>query len=534
METTSPLRAKLNRYRIRRAQSSTNNNNKNLSERANRRESKLEDKDLSYKCNNDSATSSFISEDTNLSSTSTCSNNNNISLDAINRKRCRSLSKTSEESTLSNARSSGYDTNTSSDNRSLDDDDIKMFKGFSNVKDDICKVGMINEMLDDLKSEIDKDRKTNGCESDTRSSGLTSQEDFEGLCKKSADSCVEATLIVKKDENERSIDTLTSVSKTDDEKLNEIISAESSKLPAGVCSKRVSASDNVGDNISTSSKSDDEKLSETKTSNGNISSNCKEDGVNKTIAFNGSLHASLSDNASLSEKVARRKSEEENVSSSNKAESNDSIQERRQGKKQLRSRHRTMQRNAKNETEETKGKTKKRVESEDEANENSFASEEQLEEAAEDDSDDSNANSDNGYNLRRSNRLKTDECKKHFNKLLSDLSVSDFQLVADSVEGLRDLISSFTEADSKDASTDVVSSMSLIISYDIFHFAIFTTEISCLQADIIPLCEIKLVKRLTDLLTSLENVETVLKEATRKAKSKLQREWSNFKEGYVY
>jgi len=28
-------------------------------------------------------------------------------------------------------------------------------------------------------------------------------------------------------------------------------------------------------------------------------------------------------------------------------------------------------------------------------------------------------------------------------------------------------------------------------------------------------------------------IETALKDATRKAKSKLQREWSNFKEGYV-
>lgn len=454
-ETTNSLHVKLNRYRKRRAQSSNSNNNKNLCERANRRESRIEDKDLSYKCNNDSATNSFISEDTNLSSTSTCSNNNN-NLDAINGKRCRSLSKTSEESTLSNAKSSGYDTNTSSDNRSLDDDDVKVFKGFSNVQDDTCKIEVINEMLDDLKSKIDEDGKTSRCKDDIKSRDLTSQEDFKRLCKKTASACVETTLTVKKEErDERSIDTLTSVSKTDDEKLNEIISAESSRLPTGVCSTRVSVSDNVGDNISTSSKSDDEKLSET-----NISTSCKKNGVNKNITFNGSRRASLSNNASLREKVTRRKNKD--VSPSNK--SNNSTQERSPGKRQLRSRYRATQHNTEDKTEETKTEAEKQVKLEDDDEEmTSSACVAQLEEAVDNDSDDY-ATSDNGYNLRRSNRLKTDECKEHFNKLLSDLSVSDFQLVVDSVDGLRDLISSFTEADSKGATANIVSPISFLLN----------------------------------------------------------------------
>ncbi|XP_032675497.1 uncharacterized protein LOC116846129 isoform X2 [Odontomachus brunneus] len=509
LETSNSFRAKLNRYRMRRAQSSNNHNNKNLSEQPNGREIKVEDKDLSYKCNIDSATNSFISEDTNLSSTSTCSNNNNISLDAINRKRSRSLSKMSEESTMSNARSSGYDTNTSSDNRSLDDDDVKVFKGFSDIQGDNCKIGMINEMLDDLKTEIE-DGKTNGCESDTRSNGLTSQEDFEGLCKKTENLCVEATLTVEKDKSERSVDSLIDTSKTDDEKLNEIISAESTKLLAGVSSKSVSADDDVSDNISkSSSKSDDEKLSETKTNSGNISASCKEreNGVNKNITFNGLHRASFSNNASpsnnelLSEQVTRSKNKE-GISPAIKTELKNSVPERTSSKRQLRPRHRAAQRDAEDKTVVVKKETKKRVELEDDANENLSTSDARLEDY---DSDDDYAHSENGYNLRRSNRPKTDECKEHFNKLLSDLSVSDFQLVADSVESLKDLISSFTEEESKNASSNI--------------------------ADIIPLCEIKLVKKLTELLNSLENVETILKDSTRKAKSKLQREWSNFKEG---
>lgn len=54
-----------------------------------------------------------------------------------------------------------------------------------------------------------------------------------------------------------------------------------------------------------------------------------------------------------------------------------------------------------------------------------------------------------------------------------------------------------------------------------------------LQEEITPLCEVKLVKKLTELLNSVEPMETTMKDAMRKAKAKLQREWSNFKEGYV-
>lgn len=46
-------------------------------------------------------------------------------------------------------------------------------------------------------------------------------------------------------------------------------------------------------------------------------------------------------------------------------------------------------------------------------------------------------------------------------------------------------------------------------------------------------CEVKLVSKLTELLQSVENVETVLKDTTKKAKAKLLKEWTNFKIGYV-
>ncbi|XP_029173328.1 LOW QUALITY PROTEIN: uncharacterized protein LOC114942186 [Nylanderia fulva] len=457
------------------------------------------DKDLNnYKCNNDSAASSFISDDTNMSNTSTCTNNNNIGLNAISRKRCRSLSKMSEESTLSNVRSSGYDTNTSSDNKSVDNETSSMFKGFINTQSDNCGIEIINEMLDDLKSEIDEERKTN--EHGNNSSELSSQENIVKVCKGTIDSC--EILAAERDENERSSDNLSSSSKTDDEKLNDIISAENSKLPESVYAKSISASDNVSDISTLTSKSDDEKLSETKTSGNNVN-----------IPFNDSLCASPShDSVSLSEEMTKNEHlNKVKVLSITKIRSNNFIEEKNlRSIRILRSRYRIGQHNEESKMVTVKNEVKKKekLEADDkmyEIDEQNFSmSKIDLEkDVEENDLDDYTNNSDTGYNLRRSKEPKTDECKKHFDKMLSDLGVSDFQLVADTLEGLRNLISSF--------STN-------------------TSENNAIE---IPECEAALVTKLTELLNSLEPMEATLKDTIRKTKTKLQREWSNFKEGNV-
>ncbi|KYN39586.1 hypothetical protein ALC56_06080 [Trachymyrmex septentrionalis] len=423
-------RSKFIRYKKRKLQI-----HNNLSDH--RLENRNDDKDFS---NNDSTTGSFISEDTNLSSISTCSNNNNISLDTISRKRRRSLSKTSEES--SNARSSGYDTHNSSDTKSIDDESSPMFKGFTNTQNDNCSIGIINEMLHDLKTEIDEEKKMS-----ERSSELISQENLVELYKNTIISCGET--FDEKDENEKSGDTLSNSSKTDDEKLNEIINAESSKLLENVYSKNIPASDNVSDiSMKLTSKSDDEKLSETKTSDSNVSTN--ENSLNKKRTFDELFYSSSSINRS-------------------------EINERQEDDDQM------------NETDEEN------------------LSEPRLQTSMEYDLDNDANNTDIGYNLQTD--PKTDECKQRFDKMLSDLSVSDFYLVVDSVEDLRDLIANFSESDLESNNSN--------------------------NAEIIPLCEVKLVKKLTELLSSVKPVETTLKDAMRKAKAKLQREWSNFKEGSV-
>lgn len=435
----------------------------NLSDRrSNKCENRNDDKDLS---NNDSATGSFISEDTNLSSTSTCSNNNNnnISLDAISRKRRRSLSKMSEESSLSNARSSGYDTHTSSDNKSVDDDSSRMFKGFTNTQNDNCSIEIINEMLDDLKTEIDEEKRMSERESNSE---LVS-ENFVELYKDTAVPHSE-TLVVEKNEDERLSDNLSNSSKTDDEKLNEIINAENSKLPEDV----FSASDNVSDSAILTSKSDDEKLSETKASDSNV--NASENGLNRKTIFNELLYASSSINStSLSEEVDRQCINE--MPSVIEAESNSSIRKRNLRKEvKPRSRNIIKQCDKKCTTETTEDEVKERQELEDdqmnETDEENFSASETRLQISEYDLDDYANNTDTGYNLRGSKDPKTDECNRRFDKMLSDLSVSDFYLIADSVEELRDLIARFSESDSESNNSNNVSLINDFIIDNILLF----------------------------------------------------------------
>lgn len=463
METGKLIGAKLSRYKQKKLQS-----HNNLSCRRSTRHNSINNNDLNnYKCSNDS-TDSFISEDTNLSNTSTCTNNNNISLNAINRKRCRSLSKMSEESTLSNARSSGYDTNTFSD-KSVENESSSMFKGFVNNQNDNCSIGIINEMLDDLKSEINEERKTN--ELGSNSSELSSQENLVKAHKNTIGSC--EILVVEKDENERSSDNLSNSSKTDDEKLNDIISAENSKLPENVYAKSISASDNVSDISILTSKSDDEKLSETKTSGNNVS-----------MTFNDSFCASPSvDSVSLSEEMTRCDFHLNKVKVSLITETLDDSIERRNLRKsiRLRSRYKARQHNEESKIEAVKDEVKKegKLEADDKMDEadekNLSASQLDSQEDVEYVLNDYTNNSNTGYNLRRSKDPKTDECKKHFDKMLSDLGVSDFRLIVDTVEGLRDLISSFSANDSEN--NKAVSLIRLIFSFIIFR-VLFAKELA--------------------------------------------------------
>lgn len=312
---------------------------------------------------NKSKAGSLVNRDTNLSSTSGCGNNNNSSndndntnLDIMNGKKSRRSSHCSEASMESDkvhcesTESSIYDANSSVGTTSAQQASQKMFQGFSSTSDD--------------KRNIEE---TNGLfqmETDNRDMPLVhnSQNQIKLV----------------------SVNNLCSISKTDDEKLNEIISAECLKLTG-------KGSSNF--QLSTISKSDDEKLNETRTS--------------------------------------RNGTEEDNVSFIKEKRENGIVTENGQSVEE-----RVDLDNDSNDTE---------VESSDE---NFYLKELRimLRKDAMEDHCSADEDTEMGHSEETNDRGQESE---GFYKMLLDLGVSKFQLVADSVSSLRDLISTF-KADSGD------------------------------------------------------------------------------------
>nr|XP_033190854.1 kinesin-related protein 8-like isoform X1 [Bombus vancouverensis nearcticus] len=434
-----------------------------------RKPSKSDDKHLNdCKCSSDSAIGSLINEDTNFSSTSICSNNNNnssnnnnINLNTINVERSESLSKCSEVSTMSDktcksTKSSGYDTNNSVRDIPGKKSSQKMFKGFSDSSNNIkCNIDIINGILSGLKCETVEEKAT---ENNDISLTQVSQDKLKINPTKQSYLDAMDVHINKGDSVDRTIDNLSSTSKTDDEKLNEIISAENLKLN----DKNPDNMHGVRETHQTSitSKSDDEKLNETRThvrKQQNDTSLSEDKVENRILRRNGRLAKEQKSNNEQSNQIIKN----ETTSSDDKDLSLSELRSMLQK----------------------------------EAMEDDFSFDE---------------NSEIKYNLRKLNHLKTKEWKQEtedFNTMLSELSVSKFQLVADSVNSLRDLISTFSPKNGS-LSTDTDG-----------------------ETELISPCEVKLVKRMTELLSSLEEMEPALQESMKRARGKLQKEWTNFKEG---
>ncbi|XP_043790554.1 putative uncharacterized protein DDB_G0282133 isoform X2 [Apis laboriosa] len=440
--------------------------------------SKCDDKLVNdCKCTSDSAIGSLINEDTNFSSTSTCSNNNNnnstsnnnnndnnsnnnnnINLDIINVERLRSSSKCSKDASqktcCKSTKSSGYDTSNSNHVISGKRLSQKMFKGFSDSSNNVkCDIEIINGILSNLKSETNEEKVTG----DNDISLIHASKNKLKLNPTRQQYLDSMDLQINKDNSvDRTIDNLSTTSKTDDEKLNEIISAENLKLN-DKCSNDIH---NVRKThqISITSKSDDEKLNESRTHTCSQEDNFSEKKTgSRVLRQNGKFKEQKSDN------------ESDQTSKTNEIELFD---DKDLSLSELRS---MLQK---------------------EAMEDDFSFDE---------------NSENGkYNLRKLNNKKTNDSKYEtddFNVMLLELSTSKFQLVADSLNSLRDLISSFSQK-SNNPSTDTDT-----------------------DAELMPPCEVKLVKRMTELLTSLEEIEPALRDSMKRARGKLQKEWTNLKEG---
>ncbi|XP_076678003.1 uncharacterized protein LOC143374055 isoform X2 [Andrena cerasifolii] len=428
------------------------------------------------KCISDSKADTLKSENTNPCGTSSCSrndnnnsstsSNNNISLDTVNGNRTKSLSNCSEVRTKSekarcnSEMSNGYDMNSSAEATS---DSSSPFKGFPNTSDDKCGTEAISGITNDAKSDATEGQGTNDADI---SLVHTSQGRLESTPTRqyadSVDLCADRGEAI-----DRAVDNLSSISKTDDEKLNEIISAECLKLNDKGCSNFA---------VSTASKSDDEKLNETRTSHSTTEEDNSSEGTerSKTLRHNGQCVKEQKPKALISNerKVARPVRFNKN--------SDDKDAEPRDDKDLSLSELRRMLQK--------------------EAMDEDFSFDEDTEAGC------------NSYNFRKIKNERTDGWKQeveNFNEMLMELSVSRFQLVADSVSSFRDLISTFSE---KSDST--------------------TADIDDDNEPISP-CEAKLIKNMKNLSASLEGMEPALRDSTKKARGKLQKEWTNFKEGSV-
>ncbi|XP_043247889.1 serine/threonine-protein kinase pakD-like [Colletes gigas] len=426
------------------------------------------------KCTSDSATSS-LNKDADLSSTSTCNNNNNnnnnnssdnknkkkINLDIINGKRSRSLSKCSEmsaepnETHCKNVNSSGCDTTSSLETTSDARLPGKMFKGFSDSSsNEKCNIEILSGILSNLKSETSEEK---GTDDVNDSSTHTSQIKVESNpMRQYLDTMDLGT------GRSGSVDNLSNISKTDDEKLNEIISAECLKLGDKGSSNFHTVRETH--QISTTSKSDDEKLNETKTGHSTPEDNVSL--IEETTEYKITRQSKgLVKDQKRNDLIARDKRESQPGQSSDVLDESESDDEQNLSLSELR---RILQR-----------------------------------EAMDDDSE-------IGYNLRKVKNEKSHRWTQEvqdFNGMLLELGVSKFQLVADSVDSLRDLISTFLQkSNNPSADTDD-------------------------DIEPIPQCEVKLVKKLSDLLASLKEMESALCDSFKKARAKLQRELANLKEG---
>ncbi|XP_047365438.1 putative uncharacterized protein DDB_G0282133 isoform X4 [Vespa velutina] len=401
-----------------------------------------------YICNCiDSAMNSQTSEDIDLDSTSTSSNinNSNINLDNLDRTETRNPLITSEISTMSS------DTNNSNINSTSCNDDVSnesqlidtnvtesIFKGFSRSPDEKDGIAIINQLLNRLKSEIDikytKSHVTKENATDIKIDVENSENNLESNEFDSIKYCS---------------DNLSNDSKVDEAKLNEIIMVGNKILK----DKTLSSSEEVNDLDSSTSRSNVEKLSETETSIINEMESISSD-VPDTINKYNIRHRKKSPNDREMKGIKRNG----NIVNESVLEIDETLNSIRRS---LRIKGNQMEHK-------------------------SFCNDiSQI------------INTDINTEEEIENNPKKDNETASFKKMLEELSVSNFRLVADSVETLRDLISSFSLNTLESNSSN----------------------------------EIQLVSKLTELLNTVEKVETVLKDTTKKAKAKLLKEWTNFKIG---
>ncbi|KAI4502715.1 hypothetical protein M0802_001759 [Mischocyttarus mexicanus] len=396
---------------------------------------------------------------TNYNNNSDNSDNNNIKINNLDEKIIRSSSEISDESTMSintkcsNTKSSDCETNVSNN------DTIKenTFKGFSIPSGEKGDIVVINRLLTKLKTEMD----TKHVNPNTKIENVTDvTNDAENSNLVLNDENNTETILNECDPNHKhSLDNLSNNSKTDDEKLNEIIVTGNNTI---LIDKTLTnnSEDMLELDSSFTSKSDDEKLNETETTITDTMKNTSNDVPDDTSDKCNNKKRKRSNNREINN--ANKKFHVTDKSILDVDETQNCIKKDRKCETNL-------------QMEDDKSLVNDIINDESEIT----ITEEKMEDIE-----------NNPDEMKNENNAS-------FRIMLNKLGVSNFLLVADSVETLRELISSFP--------SNVTESPSS--------------------------CEELLVNKLKKLLKSVEEAEKVLKGITKKAKAKLLKEWTNYQIG---
>ncbi|XP_015594261.1 uncharacterized protein LOC107267283 [Cephus cinctus] len=591
---------------------------KSSQSRRKRHRKKIIDKDVNdCKDSVDSAVKSPKNCDKNSSSEKLCSNSLYSDLEAVSSKRSRSSSESSEGSVLpmgtkcNSAKSSVCDTNGSNDVKNCNGESSDMmFKGFVGEGDIEKKnISMIRGILNDLTLEVCGDTNRGDLQSANLTlaikkkkkrvcSDLNIQEIpdkvHNGYNSKHHDLAVVASGSISPIvANSLSAINVLSKSKTDDEKVIEIISNDSSMIKDKIWDEKSDKQTLI------TCKSDDEKLIETKYSGTEICiDNAKESIFNVRVKFDNTINELLKCNKLSEEKNKESESETVLDQGMNKQESVATLQNKenyiedkndnnhKDDFKKDDTRKTTQEKalesdddisllqriikvkdpsnleDEKNSIQEKKEKRKKRVgltreyvtrrtirleqtKSESTKQSNSpvhtkllkTKSEDQWEKSSNDFQEDlvkedaikSDRQAEDeefhledfkvtlqsgkthdaarvNYNNMASGEKniqthRPQEEIDNFKELLSDLSVSTFELIADSVQSLKEFLVTFSAGAPADDSID----------------------------DNMPLCEVLLLKKLQELFESVASLEPDLKNSTIRARKRLYCHWLKYR-----
>lgn len=353
---------------------------------------------------NDAVINSLVNESRNLNESTSFGNNNNIDCNLITPTRSRSMSKTSienlSESKWSSITPSGYEISRSIDTKSLENEMLKGFK--SECEEEANSIKVICEILDELSSKIE--RSLDGLEKNTTNSGTRLSE--EKILQSSESYCQNVNKIISKKTSNINVEIeMAQVSvplKFGYDKLSEIMSADKYD---DIVNEDLQ-NDEVGLDKWLNALTRKKQIEAGKEITGNYPKDKESENFSKSIKRE--LRCNILTTGKLLSDIKQYNEATKNVES----EYESSLKELRDAL---------------------------------------------INEASLDDLSNTDAFANRSYNFRNIPKVSKNSWNaavEDFNEMLADLSISNFEIVADSVETLRNFIDDFSHKENNSAKSN--------------------------------------------------------------------------------